>query len=746
MTVASETNLSGPYNGNGVTTVFDYEFRIVDEAHLAVIKTAADGTQSTLTLNSDYTVSGVGASGGGQITMAVAPATGTTITIVRDVPFTQETDLENQGPYFAETIEAALDLSVMRDQQIAEEVTRAWKSPFGQPGRSMVGEFDEGDLIAIGPGNTMVPGPTTEELATAAREWAIDPENQPVSQSAGGDGTQYSALHWSYKAKAWATFPKNSPLGATAGGNGVSDFSALHWASGSKEWANNPQGTPVSPNAGGNGVDEFSARHWAAVLAAVTAIVQNNLAVETFAGDGARVTWTLAVSPASKNNCFVTIDGAPQLRTSYSLGGVGLRDLTFSEAPPNEAVIEVVYGNFVSIGTPADGTVGQSKLAFTLTNYMLTLLDDPDASSALTTLGVSAFIKTLLDDADAATARGTLGAAPVNSPTFTGSVTLPGDPGTALGAATKQYVDNIALNLGKRARVRVATTANITIATALVAGASLDGVVLAAGDQVLVKDQTAPAENGVYVAGAVPARAAEFDTYNEYPGSLLSVAEGTANVDTLWLCTSNAGGTLGTTAIAFAKMNFAGELLAGNNLADLPNKALSRASLQLSSGDNVQFLNTSVGDALDQVSGSANGQLRVLGNGYNFYARLGSDAAHLGVNSAFRKLFLEVNLKPIMAIGYGPVTKTANFTVADTENYITCNQAATTTVTLPLASDYPGRRISIKTIQAQTVVSASANVVPLVGGAAGTAILAAIAGKWAALVSDGTNWIFMEGN
>ena len=52
----------------------------------------------------------------------------------------------------------------------------------------------------------------------------------------------------------------------------------------------------------------------------------------------------------------------------------------------------------------------------------------------------------------------------------------------------------------------------------------------------------------------------------------------------------------------------------------------------------------------------------------------------------------------------------------------------------------------IKTIQAQTVVSASSNVVPLVGGAAGTAILAATAGKWATLVSDGTNWVIMQGN
>ena len=90
-----------------------------------------------------------------------------------------------------------------------------------------------------------------------------------------------------------------------------------------------------------------------------------------------------------------------------------------------------------------------------------------------------------------------------------------------------------------------------------------------------------------------------------------------------------------------------------------------------------------------------------------------------------------------------PVTKTGNFTLADTENWIVCNGAGTITVTFPAASSWAGREVMIKTIAAQTVVSASANVVPLTGGAAGTAILAAVAGRWATLVSDGTNWIVM---
>lgn len=93
-----------------------------------------------------------------------------------------------------------------------------------------------------------------------------------------------------------------------------------------------------------------------------------------------------------------------------------------------------------------------------------------------------------------------------------------------------------------------------------------------------------------------------------------------------------------------------------------------------------------------------------------------------------------------------PVTKTASFSVGATDNRIICNGSASITVTLPAASSFPGRSITIKTRAAFTVVSASSNVKPLDTDTAGTAILAATAGKWAELVSDGTNWVVMASN
>jgi hypothetical protein len=90
------------------------------------------------------------------------------------------------------------------------------------------------------------------------------------------------------------------------------------------------------------------------------------------------------------------------------------------------------------------------------------------------------------------------------------------------------------------------------------------------------------------------------------------------------------------------------------------------------------------------------------------------------------------------------VTKVADFTLADTEGWVINNKSGSTcTVTLPAASSWSGRAVTFKNLQLQTLVSASSNVVPLIGGAAGTAILSGLVGAWATLVSDGTNWVIM---
>ena len=89
-----------------------------------------------------------------------------------------------------------------------------------------------------------------------------------------------------------------------------------------------------------------------------------------------------------------------------------------------------------------------------------------------------------------------------------------------------------------------------------------------------------------------------------------------------------------------------------------------------------------------------------------------------------------------------PVTKTANFSVASTDTWLINNKAGSTcTVTLPSPSANTGRVLYFINYQNQLLVSASSNVVSRAGGAAGTAILDNVAGNWATIVSDGTNWV-----
>jgi hypothetical protein len=89
-----------------------------------------------------------------------------------------------------------------------------------------------------------------------------------------------------------------------------------------------------------------------------------------------------------------------------------------------------------------------------------------------------------------------------------------------------------------------------------------------------------------------------------------------------------------------------------------------------------------------------------------------------------------------------PVTKTANFSVASTDTWLINNKTGSTcTVTLPSPSANTGRVLYFINYQNQSLVSASSNVVSRSGGAAGTAILDNVAGNWATIVSDGTNWI-----
>lgn len=136
-------------------------------------------------------------------------------------------------------------------------------------------------------------------------------------------------------------------------------------------------------------------------------------------------------------------------------------------------------------------------------------------------------------------------------------------PTSDADAANKGYVDSVAQGLDVKASVVVATTSNISLSGEF----AIDGVDVIAGDRVLVKSQTTNSENGIYVVAVGPwTRSTDADIWNELISAFVFVEKGTTLSDTGWVCTINAGGTLGTTAILWAQFSGAGTYTAGTGL------------------------------------------------------------------------------------------------------------------------------------------------------------------------------------
>jgi hypothetical protein len=124
MTVSSSTNRVS-YSGNGSLTTFAYTFKVFDEADLTVILRAADGTETTQTITTHYTVTNVGNASGGNVEFVTAPSATETVVIVREQPFTQGLDLVPNDPFPAQSLEESLDKLTFVDQRLNEKIDRA---------------------------------------------------------------------------------------------------------------------------------------------------------------------------------------------------------------------------------------------------------------------------------------------------------------------------------------------------------------------------------------------------------------------------------------------------------------------------------------------------------------------------------------------------------------------------------------------------------------------------------------------
>jgi hypothetical protein len=223
----------------------------------------------------------------------------------------------------------------------------------------------------------------------------------------------------------------------------------------------------------------------------------------------------------------------------------------------NDSIPELVITNAkVAAAAAIDATkIGGGAVSNTEFSYL-----DGVTSAIQTQLGTKLIASNNLSDiSSASTSRtnlglGTIATQAASSVALTGgTITGLGSPSVSSDAATKSYVDTAVAGIRTRAVCRAASTANVVIASALENGDTLDGVTLATGNRVLLKDQTSALENGIYtvVASGAASRDTEFDIISELAGQMVVIQEGTSNADKFFLCTTDSSATLGVSSITF---------------------------------------------------------------------------------------------------------------------------------------------------------------------------------------------------
>jgi hypothetical protein len=181
---------------------------------------------------------------------------------------------------------------------------------------------------------------------------------------------------------------------------------------------------------------------------------------------------------------------------------------------------------------------------------------------------VGTFTKVTINAKGLATAGSQASLSDLSAPTGSLSIgsqllTNVATPVSDTDGANKAYVDSVAQGLDTKASCVVATTANITLSGTQ----TIDGVAVVAGNRVLVKNQTLSQNNGIYVVDASTwARSLDANTWDELVSAYVFIEEGTSQADTGWVCTINAGGTLGTTPITWTQFSGAGTYEAGTGL------------------------------------------------------------------------------------------------------------------------------------------------------------------------------------
>ena len=199
-------------------------------------------------------------------------------------------------------------------------------------------------------------------------------------------------------------------------------------------------------------------------------------------------------------------------------------------------------------GTGITSTVSDNKVKVDIDSTVATLSDQQTLTNKILSTNVD-----LGADLDAATYK----------------IINLGTPSNTADAATKGYVDSVSQGLSIKEAVRVATTAEVTLSTGLENGDTIDGVTLATGNRILLKNQSTGSENGIYTVNetGAPTRAIDANVSSEVTAGMFTfVSEGTVNGNTSWVLTTDNPITLDTTPLTFTQFAGAGTFTAGLGL------------------------------------------------------------------------------------------------------------------------------------------------------------------------------------